>query len=81
MPGMSDETPFPAARALTVVPWPGDAGRVERGFWRTVRRTAGRVPFVDDAVAAYYCAIDAKTPTRVPACCWRRSPISSCRPT
>jgi uncharacterized membrane protein YkvA (DUF1232 family) len=33
--------------------------------WATVRRTLGRVPFVEDAVAAFYCASDAATPMRV----------------
>lgn len=34
-------------------------------FWRKVRRTVGRVPFVDDLLAAYYCAIDPTTPRKV----------------
>ena len=38
---------------------------VEDGFVGKVRRTFGRVPFSDDAVAAYYCARDPKTPTSV----------------
>ena len=37
------------------------------GFWNKVRRTLGRVPFLDEAVAAYYCAADPKTPRRVQA--------------
>jgi len=44
-----------------------DSARVERGFWDKVRRTLGRVPFVEDAVAAYYCAIDRDTPLQVKA--------------
>lgn len=40
---------------------------VDRGFWRKVRRTAGRIPFSEDAVAAYYCARDSETPGRVRA--------------
>jgi len=44
-----------------------DEARVRSGFWRTVRRTAGRIPFVDELVAAYYCALDRRTPTRVRA--------------
>ena len=62
---MTDQTPVPVAPPLAVIPRPEDARRVERGFWRKVRRTAGKVPFIDDAVSAYYCAIDAKTPMRV----------------
>jgi uncharacterized membrane protein YkvA (DUF1232 family) len=33
--------------------------------WVRVRQTLGRVPFVEDAVAAFYCATDAATPMRV----------------
>ncbi len=42
-------------------------GRVERGFWTKVRRTLGRVPFVEEAVAAYFCATDRNTPLQVKA--------------
>ena len=41
--------------------------RVEAGFWPKVRRSLGKVPFVEDAVAAYYCAMDRETPTYVKA--------------
>ena len=41
--------------------------RVESGFWPKVRRSLGKVPFVEDAVAAYYCAMDRETPTYVKA--------------
>jgi len=44
-----------------------DRSRVERGFWTKVRRTLGRVPFVEEAVAAYFCAIDRSTPLQVKA--------------
>jgi uncharacterized membrane protein YkvA (DUF1232 family) len=44
-----------------------DKARVEKGFWAKVRRTLGRVPFLEDAVAAYYCAIDRETPIQVKA--------------
>ena len=44
-----------------------DKARVEKGFWAKVRRTLGRVPFVEEAVAAYYCAIDRETPIQVKA--------------
>ncbi len=39
--------------------------RVEAGFWGKVRRLVGRVPFLEDAVAAYYCTTDSDTPARV----------------
>lgn len=35
---------------------------VREGFWRTLRRFIGTIPFAEDAVAAYYCAIDRRTP-------------------
>lgn len=39
--------------------------RVKKGFWKTARRAGRMVPFMDEVVAAYYCALDEKTPTRV----------------
>lgn len=42
-----------------------DESTVRQGFWDKVRRTLRRVPFLDEAVAAYYCAIDPKTPNIV----------------
>ncbi|ASV87410.1 MULTISPECIES: YkvA family protein [Ochrobactrum] len=51
---------------------PGDEGdfnnrseRVKKGFWKTARRAGRMVPFMDEVVAAYYCALDQNTPTRV----------------
>ncbi|MDX1709526.1 MAG: YkvA family protein [Rhodovibrionaceae bacterium] len=44
-----------------------DKARVENGFWRKMRRTLGRVPFLEDAVAAWYCAFDPATPMQVRA--------------
>lgn len=44
----------------------GDAEtRVKRGFWPALKRVARNVPFAEDLVAAYYCALDPKTPRRV----------------
>lgn len=39
--------------------------RVRRDFWEKFRRVAGRIPFADDLVASYYCAMDPSTPLRV----------------
>ncbi len=41
--------------------------RVRRRFWLTFRKAARYVPFADDLVAAYYCALDPATPHRVRA--------------
>lgn len=37
------------------------------GFWRTVKRAASRIPFMDEVVAAYYCAFDRDTPFKAKA--------------
>jgi uncharacterized membrane protein YkvA (DUF1232 family) len=39
--------------------------KVRREFWQKIRRFAGQVPFVEDIVAGYYCALDPATPMRV----------------
>ena len=40
---------------------------VRGGFWDKLRRTVGRIDFAREAVAAWYCATDPATPTRVKA--------------
>jgi uncharacterized membrane protein YkvA (DUF1232 family) len=42
-----------------------EAKRVKDGFWTTLKRAAGQVPFSRDLAAAYYCAFDPRTPRRV----------------
>ncbi len=37
---------------------------VREKFWQTARKAARQVPFMDEVVAAYYCALDKKTPLR-----------------
>ena len=44
-----------------------DEARVRAGFWSKARRVAARLPFVDDLLAAYYCAFDHATPLQVKA--------------
>lgn len=39
-----------------------NARRVRQGFWPKLKRTLGRIPFADEAVAAYFCARDPETP-------------------
>ncbi|ADM71691.1 DUF1232 domain-containing protein [Paenibacillus peoriae] len=41
---------------------PKQEEQVKKGFFNKVKSTAGKVPFVKDAVAMYYCAIDPETP-------------------
>jgi uncharacterized membrane protein YkvA (DUF1232 family) len=38
---------------------------VTRGFWKKLAKFAGRIPFAEDAAAAYFCAVDPATPSRV----------------
>jgi uncharacterized membrane protein YkvA (DUF1232 family) len=39
--------------------------RVRARFWETMRRAARYIPFAEDVVAAYFCALDPRTPFRV----------------
>ena len=60
------DTPNPAAAQL-----PATVERnekiVDRDFWNKLRKVAGKVPFAEDAAAAYFCAIDPTTPAKVKA--------------
>ena len=40
---------------------------VREGFWKKMARVAGKVPFAEEAAAAWFCARDPETPTRVRA--------------
>ena len=44
-----------------------DRQQVRRGFWTKARKTLGRVPFSEEAVAAFYCATDSATPLTIRA--------------
>jgi uncharacterized membrane protein YkvA (DUF1232 family) len=44
-----------------------DETSVRAGFWRKVRQTLGKVPFTEDAVAAFHCATDPATPLAIRA--------------
>ncbi len=44
-----------------------DRARVEDGFWVKLRRVAARIPFAEEAAAAYYCATDRATPIQAKA--------------
>jgi uncharacterized membrane protein YkvA (DUF1232 family) len=43
----------------------GDEARVRREVWPKLKGVAAKIPFAEDAVAAYYCALDRETPLRV----------------
>jgi uncharacterized membrane protein YkvA (DUF1232 family) len=42
-----------------------DERLVRKGFWPKVARAAGKLPFAEDLLAAYYCAFDRQTPMQV----------------
>lgn len=42
-----------------------DSGGILADVWKLLRRVAGRLPFAEDAAAAYFCVRDAKTPRYV----------------
>jgi uncharacterized membrane protein YkvA (DUF1232 family) len=44
-----------------------DESEVRAKFWRTAKKAARQVPFMDEVVAAYYCALDSRTPLRAKA--------------
>ncbi len=41
-----------------------DEKRVREGFWAKIRAAANRIPFIEDVVAGYFCALDPSTPSR-----------------
>lgn len=43
----------------------GGEKSVTTGFWAALKRVARNVPFAEDLVAAFYCAMDPLTPRRV----------------
>ncbi|SOE16867.1 uncharacterized membrane protein YkvA [Hoeflea halophila] len=44
-----------------------DEASVRAGFWRTFGKAAKQIPFTEDVVAAYYCALDPQTPGKAKA--------------
>jgi uncharacterized membrane protein YkvA (DUF1232 family) len=66
----SIETPeevLEPSRALVPSVIRTNAQRVRRGFWPKIRRTATRIPFAREAVAAWHAARDPQTPFRAKA--------------
>ncbi|TIM20702.1 MAG: DUF1232 domain-containing protein [Mesorhizobium sp.] len=37
---------------------------VREKFWRTAKKAARQIPYMEEVVAAYYCAMDKNTPLR-----------------
>jgi len=54
-------------QAAETGPDPHEAKRVKLAFWPKLRHTALSLPFVEELLAAYYCAFDRDTPRHVQA--------------
>jgi uncharacterized membrane protein YkvA (DUF1232 family) len=52
-------------RQLTLAGFADRERKVRRDFWSKLKRFVGMLPFAEDLVAAYYCALDPSTPLRV----------------
>ena len=63
---MTTQTPNPAAIQLPAT-IARNARIVEESFWKKLLKVAGKIPFAEDAAAAYFCAADPKTPAKVRA--------------
>jgi uncharacterized membrane protein YkvA (DUF1232 family) len=68
-PVATDEGAMPSERSgeATFDAAPADEGRLRREFWVKLKRVAAKLPFVEDLLAAYYCAFDRETPLQVKA--------------
>jgi uncharacterized membrane protein YkvA (DUF1232 family) len=61
-------TILPATSPLPPLPLPRVTSPPDpRSFWRKLKRVAARIPFAEDLVAAWYCALDRDTPAYVRA--------------
>ena len=60
--GMSPEDAINPDKALVPAVQKVNELRVRKGFWPKMRRTAARIPFAGQALAAWYATQDPKTP-------------------
>jgi uncharacterized membrane protein YkvA (DUF1232 family) len=65
--GMNDTSskPFTKAEMDAMRAATRDEARLRHDFWGKLKRVSRHLPFVEDLLAAYYCAIDPATPKRV----------------
>lgn len=61
---MQSDLPNPATYQLPAVIARNER-IVEKSFWQKLLKLAGNIPFAEDLAAAYYCAVDPATPTKV----------------
>lgn len=58
-----DEDKYTAELTEDKLPYSKDNEEiVTKNFWTKTKKIAGKIPFTKDAIAMYYCAVDAKTP-------------------
>jgi uncharacterized membrane protein YkvA (DUF1232 family) len=57
--------PFTKAEMEAIRQETRDEEGLKRRFWDKLKRVAGRIPFAEDLVAAFFCATDPATPSRV----------------
>lgn len=58
-----DEDKYTAELTVDKLPYSKDnEDIVTKNFWTKTKKIAGKIPFTKDAIAMYYCAVDAKTP-------------------
>ena len=65
-----DQAASPPSTDLSIINVEDEARNaevVDAGFWQKVRHFAGRLPFADTLVAAWFCARDPETPPKVRA--------------
>ena len=60
--GVSPDDAINPEKALVPAVQKVNEMRVRKGFWPKMRRTAARIPFAGQAMAAWYAAQDPKTP-------------------
>ena len=51
--------------ARTTFPPDGDENALRRNFWRKLARVFTLIPFAEDLLTVYYCALDNETPRHV----------------
>jgi uncharacterized membrane protein YkvA (DUF1232 family) len=57
--------PFTKAEMEAIRQETRDEEGLKRRFWDKLKRVAGKIPFAEDLVAAFFCAMDPATPSRV----------------
>ena len=61
-PAFAPSAPLDPSRALVPHAVRVNATLVRRGFWPKLRKVLRHIPFAEDAVALYLCALDRETP-------------------